>query len=288
MKLAELPFVFRLPLAFQAPLLRYVFKKPLRLRLTDPEIEANQVLRVLSKLSGGVSQMKETNSLSWKLAVRNQILQLNCRRYPSSDVGILNQVLANEEYAPLAEIFQRQENLRIIDAGANVGLASIFFRLICPSAQILCLEIDGENARQAKINFALNDMADIVLMQNALWKSDAFLELKKDFRDSSECSYYVEEVDEVSNLMGHDLTYFLNLMNWNQVDLLKIDIEGAERHLFETQKAADCLLERTQHLALEIHDEFNIRNNIQEHLTRHGFTYFDHGDVTIASRKKPS
>lgn len=71
-----------------------------------------------------------------------------------------------------------------------------------------------------------------------------------------------------------------------KIDLLKIDIEGAERYLFETNTLADQILDNTRVLVIEIHDEFDVRKTIEEHLTRHGFTYFNHGDITIATRIK--
>ena len=68
---------------------------------------------------------------------------------------------------------------------------------------------------------------------------------------------------------------------WESIDLLKIDIEGAERFILTDKKTSD-FLEKVKILALEIHDEFNIRSAIYDVLRQHQFTITNHGETTIA------
>lgn len=240
-------------------------------------------LRFLSKTNSNILGYSD-EAIEWGVDTFNSSFKLFTRRYPSSDLGIMNQVLGNEEYRPLINLFEGQKSLNIIDAGANVGFASIYFKSVFPNAEILCLEIDSNNAAQLRKNIEYNKLKNITVLENALWKSNAYLEIKRDFRDMTECSYYVEESLSETPLKGYDTPHYLTLMNWSRVDLLKIDIEGAERYLFETKELADKVLENTHVLAIEIHDEFNIRSTIEQHLDRHQFKYFNHGDVTIATR----
>ena len=77
-------------------------------------------------------------------------------------------------------------------------------------------------------------------------------------------------------------------LNWTGVDILKIDVEGGERHLFATDLLADKLLAATHILAIEIHDEFGIRPMMLRHFERNGFRHVNRGDLTIAYRASPA
>lgn len=291
MKLQEFPHVYRLPKELKHKLWMYSVKKLLGKKILHQEKEANQALRILAVSEGCIEKISN-EELTWQLKLFNQSIHVATRRYPSSDLGILFQVLGKFEYQPIVDIVNTTDGyskpLRIIDAGANVGYTSVFFKAAFPTAKILSLEVDKDNAAQIRKNIYLNGFKEIQIVQDALWKNNANLEIKRDFRDQSECSFYVEETNHDTGLKGHNLDYFLELNNWNLIDILKIDIEGAERYLFENDELADKLLNKTKLLALEIHDEFNIRESIYKHLDRNKFTYFNHGDITIAQRQNNS
>jgi len=285
MTLKEIPSAFRLPKVYRSRVWLYALKKLIQIKPGLAETEANRILRTYAKVKGELIAATDTE-FTWRLNINNNLLEIFCRRYPSSDLGIMNQVFGNKEYGPVLELFNTEESLRIVDAGANVGFSSLFFKTAFPNSKILCLEIDDANFLLLQRNISQNGFQNITTLKEALWKSNAFLEIKRDFRDKSECSYYVEESSSNTSLTGHSLLHYLSIMNWQKIDLLKIDIEGAERYLFETNTLADQILDNTRVLVIEIHDEFDVRKTIEEHLTRHGFTYFNHGDITIATRIK--
>lgn len=285
MTLKEIPSIYRLPKVYRSRVWLYALKKLIQIKPGLAETEANKILRTYAKIKGKIISATD-NEFTWRLTINNNLIEIFCRRYPSSDLGIMNQVFGNKEYEPVLELFNTEESLTIVDAGANVGFSSLFFKTAFPNSKILCLEIDDANFHLLQRNTSQNGFRDITTLKEALWKSNAFLEIKRDFRDKSECSYYVEESPSDTSLTGHNLSHYLSAMNWQKIDLLKIDIEGAERYLFETNTLADQILDNTRVLVIEIHDEFDIRKTIEEHLTRHGFTYFNHGDITIASRLK--
>ena len=287
MKLSEVRSVFALPSSVRGLLFKYILKKSIGSEISFAEKEANVILRVLAKSKGSIIEINSTESkLSIPVAGINVLI--SARRYPSSDLGILFQVLGKKEYQPVIDILKKKRNstaeIRIIDAGANVGYATLFFKAHFPNAKILSIEIDADNFLQVQRNFDLNNFTSLIPVRKALWKRRANLEIKRDFRDKTECSYYVEEVDSHTNLEGYSLHDFMKDQGWDFIDVLKIDIEGSERYLFESDELADSLLSKTGLLAIEIHDEFNIRPSIYKHLTRNGFQYFVHGDLTIAHR----
>ena len=287
MKLNEVRYVFSLPATTRRLLFKYILKKSLGSQICFTEKEANVLLRVLAKSKGSVTEINDAE-IRMSIPVAGLNVLVSARRYPSSDLGILYQVLGKNEYQPVIDIlkkkFKSDTEIRIIDAGANVGYASLFFKAYFLNAKILSIEVDENNFSQIQRNFNLNNFSSLMPVKKALWKRRANLEIKRDFRDKTECSYYVEEVDQKTDLEGYSLQDFMKGQDWNFVDVLKIDIEGSERYLFENDLLADELLSKTKLLAIEIHDEFNIRPSIYKHLTRNGFQYFNHGDLTIAHR----
>jgi FkbM family methyltransferase len=285
MKLKEVPHIVRLPGPLRGRLLPYTLKKTLRLKFNNEEKEANIALRILAGTDSSISKI-DKSGLGWKLKTFGRTANVVTRRYPSSDMGIMLQIFGHEEYKPAVEILSRKfgdhAQLKILDAGANIGLAALYFKMAFPQSSILCLEIDDSNVAGLVDNTAA--LTNITVNQEALWKSSADLEIKRDFRTQTECSYYVEESTAATGLTGHHVKYYMGQMGWPKVDLLKIDIEGSERYLFESGEMADSVLATTDLLAMEIHDEYDIRAGIYEHLERNGFQHLNHGDLTIAFR----
>jgi FkbM family methyltransferase len=244
-------------------------------------------LRILAASNSRITAITK-NEIHWDFSHEDVRTKLVARRYPSSDLGILYQVLGKEEYAPVVPILrqrcERSNVIRIMDVGANVGYTTLYFKALFPAAEILSLEIERSNFDQLKTNISLNQMQDVEPLEMALWIRNANLEIKTDFRDKTECSYYVEESANTADIKGYELGYFMELKKWPYLDFLKMDIEGAERYFFETDELTDSVLSKTAILVIEIHDEFLIRKKIYAHLERNSFQYFDHGDITIAFR----
>lgn len=254
--------------------------------MSPEEREANLALRFLAKSQSEISGVGE-DEIKWTIKVADVPLVAFTRRYPSSDLGILFQVLGKFEYQPAVDILRKRSlngTVRIVDAGANVGFASLYFKACFPDAEVISLEVDQSNCAQLRKNVEANKLSGVSLFENALWNRQANLVVKRDFRDRTECSFYVEEVEEETGLTGYDLGHYMRRAGWSGIDLLKIDIEGAERYLFETDALADNVLSKTNVLAIEIHDEFQIREDIYRHLARNAFEHFNSGDLTIAYR----
>jgi FkbM family methyltransferase len=284
MKLNEALHTGRLPHLLRKNVWRYALRKTFGIRYSDEEKESNLALRVVSKSDASIEKV-DGYAMIWKLSIFGTKLTLQTRRYPSSDLGILFQVLCKQEYLPAVEILRRKQPTRpvtILDAGANVGFSALYFKAAFPDCQLVCLEIDDSNFKQLKANMA--PWKNVTLEKHALWKRPAYLTIAKDFRDQAECSYYPVESETPTSLQGFPISHFVKKAGWDRIDLLKIDIEGSERFLFENPALAEEVLTLTDLIAIEIHDEYNIRETICGYLTKHGFQHFEHGDLTIAHR----
>ena len=205
---------------------------------------------------------------------------------PSSDLDVFCQVWTDQHYRAVVKYMRKwvtaTDELRIIDAGANVGFTTLYLKAQFPNAHVISLEPEESNYAQMTHNVARNALENVTPLQAGLWKSQAFLEVGRDTYDQREWSFYVREVPGPTTLPGYDVQALLRQARWDSVDLLKMDIEGAERYLFADDHAAAQTLGNVRFLALEIHDADDLRARIYRQLRQRGFEFFDSGELTIA------
>jgi FkbM family methyltransferase len=162
----------------------------------------------------------------------------------TSDFSVFRQLIMNGEYDMPLPIKPHV----IIDAGANIGLASLYFHGRFPQAIIYAIEPDPLNY-QALQNQA-GDITAIKSFPLALWKQKEILSLRSAEADA--WGIQVEAGKSNGNVMGMDLASFMQEQKIEQIDLLKIDIEGTEVELFQT--AYEYWLERTRVIVIELHE----------------------------------
>ena len=129
-----------------------------------------------------------------------------------------------------------QEKARhIIDAGANIGIASIYFAIHCPLAEIVAVEASPETYTQLVKNMAGLPFVTTHLV--ALGGTDGPVAFHASDRavSSSLLSRSNTTVRSVF-IEGKTLDAYLEGIGWSSVDIMKFDIEGAEKLLFQAWK----------------------------------------------------
>jgi FkbM family methyltransferase len=169
----------------------------------------------------------------------------------------------------------------IIDAGANVGYVSVFLANKYPEARILAVEVDPGNVEILRENVQ-NYNVDVV--QAALWSSHSCYCVDR----SSDKSYgfRVREVAEETPgaLRTLTITDLLEKLGTEQVDLLKLDIEGGEEALFAANY--DEWLHRIGALIVEVHGA-KAEEAIRGVMTNRGFAMQQQGEKLVYSRLIP-
>lgn len=164
-----------------------------------------------------------------------------------SDQGIFSQVFAQQQY----DFKLHFEPKLIIDAGANIGMSALYFASKFPQARIVALEADKENFEIALQN--TKDNPKIKLLHKGVWHRDVFLEIID--ADAKQDSFMVKE--SIANTPGSieaiTISTILQQENWKEIDILKIDIEGAEKELFSENY--EKWLPYTKVLFVEVHDQ---------------------------------
>lgn len=156
------------------------------------------------------------------------------------------------------EVFQQHiynsplsfEPKTIIDAGANSGLASLYFKLRFPEASIVALEIESENVKMIRKN--LENFSDIDIQEKALYYKKAYFKVENPYNATN--SFVIKEVPKEAGYEIESTTIdaILAEKNWDTVDILKIDIEGSEKELFENNY--QNWLPKVKTIYIETHD----------------------------------
>ena len=169
----------------------------------------------------------------------------------SSDPQVFDQLFID---ADLAGVIGRVREARVIvDLGANVGYSSVVFLNAFPDVFVLAVEPDPQNAAICAGNLApYGDRARLV--EAAVWSAPGRLKLVRgEFRDGKEWTTQVRPVQlgEVADVEALDMPSLLNMCPRSVVDILKMDIEGAEAMLFG--QGAERWLRCVRNLCVEIH-----------------------------------
>jgi FkbM family methyltransferase len=163
--------------------------------------------------------------------------------------GVLKGVFLDDQYA-LADVLDRAP-LRILDLGANIGMAAAVLAAQFPEAKFLLVEPDPRNVERLQKTARWNGLTGAIVC-SAVACSAGRLCLR--IGDDPTCSaletsalHILPESVEVDVLTVGQL---LARAGWDVVDLVKIDIEGMEEEILTKN---NDWLSRTHALILEIH-----------------------------------
>ncbi len=139
----------------------------------------------------------------------------------------------------------------VIDAGANIGTFSIY-----ASAEkvekIYAIEPFPETFDQLKKNIAKNDLEKVVELK-AIALADQTGTRNMDMNEGPSQSRGLLQGDDPSGLKVETFTLsdFLKQIGHEEIDLLKIDIEGGEHEVF--QSSSPEVLRKFKNIAMEYH-----------------------------------
>jgi len=188
-----------------------------------------------------------------------------CFRFRDIDLSAIDETLLRGEYDFIVPVINRIATPLIVDVGMNVGDFAVLAIATNPHSQIIGIEADKQTAILAQLNGRTNKGRHWAVYNRAAWSDnkDIFIET-----GSASVSSKVSEEGSVP-VQGIDLRTIWTLLPQDKVDIMKIDIEGAEERFLSSQPE---LLNKVRHLIVEIHpqscNEINIRNLLQQHFNR--------------------
>lgn len=170
-------------------------------------------------------------------------------RIGTSDHLVVHQVFTICQYEHF--VCARADVRYIVDCGANIGCTAVALLHMFPNAKVLAIEPDPENFALLERNTApYGDRVQAV--RAAVWSEERNLTL---------ASHTLGRGDEWGrrvhaagggSVAGRTLSALLAQSGFPHIDILKVDIEGAEKDVFTRNHA---WLDLTRHLVIELHGQ---------------------------------
>jgi FkbM family methyltransferase len=167
----------------------------------------------------------------------------------TSDLPTYRQVFVENEYDFSADVQPKV----IVDAGANVGLASLYFANKYPESKIIAIEPEKKNFEVLLKNVA--PYPNIIALNAALWNKKGLINLvdpglgswgfmtEESSQDALGC--YLHSVEAVS------IDSLIDKFQLPGINILKIDIEGAEKEVFADTSA---WIGKVDSIIIELHE----------------------------------
>jgi FkbM family methyltransferase len=199
------------------------------------------------------------------------------------DVTVFEQVFIHRQYdfnVPLSPSL-------IIDGGAHIGCASVFFAIKFPHAIIYSIEPEEGNFAMLRQN--LKEYQNSIPLHAALWSRPASLKIGDAGAES--WSFRVVEQDTLSPSIETVLALTIGeISGWTGgkvIDILKLDIEGSEKEIFAVN--AERWLPGVRNLVVELHDRFlpGCQDELQKATAPFSYTKSMRGECVLLQRNDP-
>ena len=205
--------------------------------------------------------------LEFRIALRNYTL----------DVALFAEIFIFQEYN--VDLEGKVET--IIDCGANIGLASLYFLSKYPGATIIALEPERENYECLQRN--LTNYPNVTCLKKGIWNKSSLLKITNTEKGS--LAFIVEEttVPTGNTIEGISVSDLMKEYEINRIDILKVDIEGSEEQVFLGN--VDWL-PKVRMIFCEIH-EF-LKPGLTQKITAvfdSGYEVFMHGEYHVFKKK---
>lgn len=206
---------------------------------------------------------------------------LTMRKF-GSDFATFEEVFIQKVYKNLTDHVPQCKT--IVDLGANIGLASLYFAMHYPQCQIVAVEPDAANFRLLSSNLqALTRTGRIKMLPAGVWnrECDLVIDAMPDTGDFNAITVREQQAETAAQIIhGLPIQRILEIADFTTIDILKVDIEGAEVQLFEGDVS---WLERVGCLAIEFHDTTRSDTNFDALLARHGFHIVSDDSHTVVA-----
>lgn len=189
--------------------------------------------------------------LEWTLRRPRLLVQLQGFDVPmtvhrgASDWNVFREVFIRNEL----ELSDLEPPRVILDGGANVGYTTAWFARKYPHAKVIAVEPDEENCRRISEHCA--GLRNVKVFRGGVWWRKAQVHIVNP--EDSAWAFRVEEcpVETPGSVPAWSIADILREVGEDHIDLLKLDVEGAEREIFA--KGTDEWLKRVGTVMIEIH-----------------------------------
>lgn len=137
----------------------------------------------------------------------------------------------------------------ILDLGANAGYTAVDFANLFPTARVIAVELDADNARIARRNLERFG-ARCVVIQAAVWLHEGVVRYEGDEEWAFHVSTSTIPNPDAPTAPSVTIPKLLDELEVDRVNYLKMDVEGAEEALISESAT---WLDRIDSLKIEVH-----------------------------------
>jgi FkbM family methyltransferase len=188
-----------------------------------------------------ISKFKRYNIFSTNI-LRRQIVSYDSASFLSQYIEIFKRGIYNFN--------SDTKNPYILDCGANIGLSTIYLKQIFPRAEIISFEPDAVLFKLLTTNLKHFGLDDVTIINKGLWDKDDRIAFYGKGDDAGRIITDEKANDKYDYIEVTTLRPFLK----RKVDLLKIDIEGAEYNVIND---ISDLLPNVEKIFVEYHSCVN-------------------------------
>ncbi|MEH3034935.1 MAG: FkbM family methyltransferase [Sphingomonas adhaesiva] len=240
----------------------------------------------------------------WAAKGSRDVIALPVRHYghvfvrpANTDIETLRDVLAGRSYdfsfpAQLGDrvnsfyhsVLSAGRKPVIIDAGANIGAASLWFRRLFPEAHIVAIEPDADNGRVLREN--IGGLPNCTILNAAIGSTSGFAAVRDGEGDDSGWAKQTERA--TSGVPIVTMAEAIATVDDGTALIVKIDIEGFESDLFQANLD---WLDDVRVVIIEPHDWMKPGEgtsfSFQRAMAAHSFELFIRGENLIYVRLQP-
>ncbi len=188
----------------------------------------------------GINIINFVNSKYYQIKLYPLIIRKN-----TSDLEVFKQIFTYKDYE-----FDYKINPKIIiDGGANVGYSAIFFARKFKDAKIFAIEPEKSNFEVLIEN--TKKYKNVITIRKGLWNKNGFLKIVD--KGYGKYGFMTKMVKKNEKYDVEVITINDLIRNYKikEVDILKLDIEGAEKELFSSNFD---WLDKVKILIIELHE----------------------------------
>jgi FkbM family methyltransferase len=161
----------------------------------------------------------------------------------------IDEIIYQHEYDFIAPLLNGLESPLVLDLGANIGLFSLVTFRYASKAEVHAIEASGDTFQVLAGNSRLNADKNWKTYRFAVWEEDG--EVQFEDREASTASRVGSgEMGQVKVPAISFPTLMDQIAQGRRVNLLKIDIEGAE---ISSMAGQESLLSQVDHTIIELH-----------------------------------
>lgn len=207
-----------------------------------------------------------------------------------SDLMVFDQLFPGKGLEKVIDEAKRKfttGNIRIMDCGSNIGLSVLIFKASFPDATVLAVEPSKENFARLARNVEGSGVSKVQMVEGGVWSAAGMLSGSNNFRDGKDWSFTLNESNQKGEktIMVDTIAGMALRAGWQSVDILKIDIEGAEFVLFRNLDAWRPILDAVKIISVEPHDEIGPSSELEQVLRENNFHTSWHQELLIGVRK---